>query len=150
MVVDVSDTPSKTVSAGTGAPVSTGRSLQWAIQLLFLEAAAIGLYALATVWFAVAADSASVSSAIATPVFFALCAAIAAGLARALGRKKALARSPAIVMQMLLLPIGYSMIAVGDAWLGATFLVIGLLGSGLLLAPSTRTALGLTNRSNGA
>ena len=77
------------------------------------------------------------------PVFTAICGAIVGGLGLALLRSKSLARGPAIVIQMLLILISYYMIGGGLVWLGVPVMIIGLLGSGLLLAPSTRTALGL-------
>jgi hypothetical protein len=128
-------------------PESAGaRSLDWAIRVLYAEAVATAVIALGTIWLAVAAANVSVSSAIATPAIAVLLAVVWGGLGLALRRGKALARGPAIVMQMLLIPIGYYMIVGGLAWLGVPVMVAGLLGAGLLLAPSTRTALGLDRR----
>jgi hypothetical protein len=44
---------------------------------------------------------------------------------------------------MMLLPIGYSMIRGGLAWVGVPVLLLGLFGAGLLLAPATRESLGI-------
>jgi hypothetical protein len=118
-------------------------TLRWAIWLLLAEAALLGLLTLITIWAALAAANVSTSSAVATTLFTALCGTIVAGLAVALRRGKSLARGPAIVIEMLLIPIGYYMIVGGLAWLGIPALIVGLLGAGLLLAPSTRTELGM-------
>lgn len=85
----------------------------------------------------------SAQSAAGTAVFAALMAGLLGGLAAALGRLRAWARGPAIVIEILLVPIGYYMITGGIAWLGVLTMAVGLIGAGLLLAPSTRTALGL-------
>ncbi len=68
-----------------------------------------------------------------------LFAAVGAGLAR--GRRWA--RGPAVVLEMLQMPIGYSMMTDGGFALGLAVLVAGLAGTVLLLAPATRAALGL-------
>ena len=124
-------------------PSHPGWTLTWAVRLILAEAAAVGVLTALSIWAAVTTSSVTVESAIATSGFIALCAVVLAALGIALGRKKALARGPSIVLQMLLIPLGYYMIAGGLPWLGVPVIVIGLLGSGLLLAPATRTALGL-------
>ena len=68
---------------------------------------------------------------------------IVGGLSRALSNLKTWARGPAIVLELLLLPIGYTMITNGLAYVGIPVVLIGLFGAGLLLAPATRAALGL-------
>lgn len=137
--------PAANLSADSVPPVAAAASgsFRWAVRVLYAEAVATGFVTLALIWLALAADNVSASSAIATVAFAALCAAILAGLATALARRKSLARGPAIVVQMLLVVIGGYMIAGGLAWLGVPVLVVGLFGSGLLLAPSTRATLGL-------
>src|SRR6185312_6864947 len=124
-------------------PPTSGATLTWAVRLLLGEAVVVGLLTLVTIWAAVAAANVSASSAIGTAVFTALCGAVLAGLGLALRRRRSLARGPAIVIQMLMIPMGYYMIAGGLVWLGVPMMILGLLGAGLLLAPSTRTALGL-------
>ncbi len=138
--------PSAEVGSGPAPERSTGGStLRWAIRLLQVEAAALALWTFVSIWLTLASNHTTVGSAIADVVFWALCALVLFALARALNLKKSLARGPAIVIEMLLIPIGYYMIAGGLPWLGIPSMIIGLLGSGLLLAPSTREALGLTN-----
>jgi hypothetical protein len=43
----------------------------------------------------------------------------------------------------MLLPIGWFMVGGGLAWLGVPVFVLGLVGAGLLVAPTTREALGV-------
>ena len=118
-------------------------TLTWAIRLLFGEAVVVGLITLGSIWLGLTTSSVTAASAAATSGFAALCTAILAGLGFALSRKKALARGPSIVLQMLMIPLGYYAVVGGLAPLGVALIAVGLLGSGFLLAPSTRTALGL-------
>lgn len=75
--------------------------------------------------------------------FAAAVAAVYGLLARALARRRAWARGPAIVMELMLPALGYYMIIGGLPWLGVPVLLLGLTGAGLLLAPASREALGL-------
>ncbi len=121
----------------------SGWTLTWAVRLMLAEAVAVGLLTALSIWAAVTTSNVTIESAIATSGFIALSAVVLAALGLALARKKALARGPAIVLQMLLIPLGYYMVAGGLAWVGVPVMVIGVVGSGLLLAPATRAALGL-------
>ena len=47
------------------------------------------------------------------------------------------------MIELLQVPIGYTMLTNGLPAFGAPVLILGLLGAGLLLAPSTRKELGL-------
>lgn len=53
------------------------------------------------------------------------------------------ARVPSMVLELMLLPVGYYMIQAGIAWAGVLAIVLGLGVCGLLLAPSTRRCLGI-------
>ena len=46
------------------------------------------------------------------------------------------------MLELLLIPIGYSLVTSGLAVLGIPVLLLGLAGTALLLAPATRAALG--------
>jgi hypothetical protein len=59
-----------------------------------------------------------------------------------LWRRRAWARGPAVVGELMLVPIGWYMTTGGVAWLGVPVLVLGLVGAGLLVAPATSEALG--------
>jgi hypothetical protein len=110
--------------------------------VLYAEAAVTVVITLLAVWAAFASSRVSTQSAIATAVFAALCVAAFGGLGFALSRRKSVARGPAIVLEMLLIPIGWSAASAGLPTFGIPALVVGLFGAGLLLAPSTRFSLG--------
>jgi hypothetical protein len=61
----------------------------------------------------------------------------------ALSRRYGWVRGPSVVLELMLLPIGYFMVAGGRTWIGLAVLALGLVGAGLLVAPATREALGL-------
>jgi hypothetical protein len=75
-------------------------------------------------------------------VFSALLAAAFGGLAWALHGRRSWARGPAVVLQLLLIPIGYTMATSGLPVFGVPVLLIGLVCAGTLLAPASRAALG--------
>ena len=110
-----------------------------------LVAESAGLLAVAgfLVYAEISAPAQSALSASALTVATVLVAALLGLLARALTRRRAWARGPAIVLQGLLLPIGYTMATNGLPALGVPLIMIGLGGAGALLAPSTRAALGM-------
>jgi hypothetical protein len=128
---------------GTQTPAMDMRTLRWAVILLAVEAVGVGVLAGYVGWAAATAKSASTSTAVATPLITALFAVVLATLSYSLWALHGWARGPAIVLEMLLIPIGYTMLTGGLPWVGIPVIVIGLFGAGLLLAPSTRTALGL-------
>jgi hypothetical protein len=68
-------------------------------------------------------------------------AAVLGFLGWALLRRRPWARGPAVVLELMLLPIGWFMVAAGVAWLGIPVFALGLGGAGLLIAPPTRAAL---------
>jgi hypothetical protein len=127
------------VSSHTGSPAT----LKVAVWLLLLQAAALALLTLYLVYLDVTADSATVQGALSTTVFVAMMGAAFAIVGVALSRRRRWARGPAIVIEMLQVPIGYTMLTHGLPAVGAPVLVVGVVGAGLLLAPSTRRALGL-------
>jgi hypothetical protein len=64
-------------------------------------------------------------------------------LAVGLNRRRAGVRAPVIVMQSMLLPVGFYMLQGGLGWLGIALIVLGTVVSGLLFAPTTTRALGV-------
>ena len=90
-----------------------------------------------------AAVAASAGSAVTVVVFPAAMAVLLGALGRQLVRRRSWARGPAIALQLLLLPLGYSMVTGGAAWLGVPAMVAGLACTGLLVAPASREALGI-------
>jgi hypothetical protein len=129
----VTDTPTR-----TNVP-----TLQWAVRLLAVEALALVALAIYVAWATLAKSATSKQGAGALLVLIIVGVLIVGGLSRALSNLKTWARGPAIVLELLLLPIGYTMITNGLAYVGIPVVLIGLFGAGLLLAPATRAALGL-------
>ncbi len=120
-------------------------TLTWAVRVLFTHATLTGALAVLAVYAAVTTSGVSVASAIATPLIAVFFMVVFGGLGLALHRFRAWARGPAIVMELLLIPIGLGAIG-GIPLIGIMVAASGLAGAALLLAPSTRIALGLTSR----
>lgn len=118
-------------------------TLRWAVRLLAVETILIAAAAVYVAYEVFAATPTSKQSGAALLVFVVICAFIVGGLSRALWNFRTWARGPAIVVELLLLPIGYYMATGGASYLGIPVMIVGLFGAGLLLAPATRTALGL-------
>jgi hypothetical protein len=117
--------------------------LRWAVWLLKAEAVAVGLVAVFLVYEDLTATATDLVSALLITAF-AIGAAVALwGIGVALGHRRAGARAPAIVLQLMLLPIGYYMVQGGLGWLGVPLIALGLLVCGLLVSPQTTRSLGL-------
>ncbi len=118
-------------------------SLRWAVALLVVEALGVagvtGFFGYEDV--TAAADS--IRNGVALTVYFGVLAALLGLLAWFLHRRRAFARAPAIVLQLLLAAVGSLMIKGGAAWLGVPVILLGLVGAGLLLTAATREALGI-------
>ncbi|MBM7490658.1 hypothetical protein JOD64_001880 [Micromonospora luteifusca] len=117
-------------------------TLRWAVRLLWAEAAVVGLLAAWLVWADLTATTTDLTSALLVTAFAAGAAVVLWALGRALLRRKAGARAPAIVLQLMLLPIGWFMIQAGLGWLGVPLMALGLGVSWLLVSPPTTRALG--------
>jgi hypothetical protein len=117
-------------------------TLRWAVRVISLHTLVMLLVFAITIWAASTSKGLSVESTIATPVFFGLLTVIFGGLAVALHQMRGWARGPAIVLEMLLIPLGWIMLS-GVAVIGIFVVITGFAGAVLLLAPSTREALGL-------
>jgi hypothetical protein len=124
--------------AGAPAPAT----LRWAIVLLGVQA--IGLFGVVVllVYADVRSTSTSASGAAGLTVFAVLIAALFGLLVWALAGRRAWARGPAIVLELLLIPVGYSLVTSGLAVLGIPVGLLALATTALLLAPATRAALG--------
>jgi hypothetical protein len=123
-----------------GAPIPA--TLRWAIALLGVQT--VGLVALVgiLVYADVRSSSTSTSGAVGLTLFAVLVAGLFGLLVWALSRRRAWARGPAIVMELLLLPVGYSLVTNGLAFVGIPVLLIAGTTAVLLLTPTTRAALG--------
>jgi len=69
-------------------------------------------------------------------------AAVLAALAWQLTRRRAWARAPVVVLELLFLPIGYYLIQIGG-WVGIPVIFVAASCVALLIAPASRTALGI-------
>ncbi|MFG3558066.1 hypothetical protein ACGGAQ_27190 [Micromonospora sp. NPDC047557] len=122
------------------APVPV--TLRWAVRLLWAEAVAVGLIAVWLVWADLTATTTDLASALLVTAFAVGAAVALWALGRALLRRQAGARAPAIVLQLMLLPIGWFMIQAGLGWLGVPLMALGLGVGWLLISPPTTKALG--------
>jgi hypothetical protein len=131
------------VSSVSTDPAEAPGSLRWAVWLLRGEAVALGLLTAFLIYEDLTGTATNLVSALFVTAFAAAAAAVLWALAGALWRRRAGARGPAIVLQLLLLPIGYYMIQGGLGWLGVPLMALGVLVSGLLVSAPTARALGL-------
>ncbi|MFU8852402.1 hypothetical protein ACNAW0_15640 [Micromonospora sp. SL1-18] len=122
------------------APVPA--TLRWAVWLLRAEAAALGLVAAWLIWSDLTARSADLTSALLVTAFAIAGAAALWALGGALVRRRAGARAPAIVLELMLLPVGWYMIQGGLGWLGLPLMALGFGITGLLVSSPTNRALG--------
>jgi hypothetical protein len=134
------DQPGRATPAST--PTSPQTTLVWAVRVLAAETVALIGLTIFLIYQDLTTTVGDTGIATAVTVYTAVMAALLGGLGWALHRRRSWARGPAIVLQLLLLPIGYSMVTTG-LWLGAAVIAVGLCGAGTLLAPSTRAALGM-------
>ncbi|WP_018720466.1 hypothetical protein [Salinispora fenicalii] len=116
--------------------------LRWAVLMLRGEAVAVGLIASWLLWANLVASTTDLTSALLLTAFAAGVAAVLWALGGALARCRAGARAPSIVLQLMLLPIGWFMIQGGVGWLGGPLMALGLGVTALLLSTPTTRALG--------
>jgi hypothetical protein len=116
-------------------------TLLWGVGALAVEAVGMAVGLAILLYADIAGQAGSVRGAVTVTVFAALLAAAFGGLAHSLWRRRRWARGPAIVLQLLLVPIGWGVVG-GLGWPGYVVMALGLVGAGALLAPTTRTALG--------
>jgi hypothetical protein len=127
------------VTPSTGPAPAT---LRGAVALLLAEAVAVAVVA-GFLGYEDATSSGIGSQAVAVTGFAVVMAIVPGVLGWSLARRRAWARGPAVVLELMLLPIGWYMVAGGLAWLGVPVFILGLLGAGLLVMPATREALGV-------
>ncbi|MFY1704162.1 MULTISPECIES: hypothetical protein [Micromonospora] len=117
-------------------------TLRWASRLLQAEAVALGLVAGWLVWADLTATTTDLTSALLVTAFAIGGAAALWALGSALARRRSGARAPAIVLELMLLPVGWYMVQGGLGWLGVPLIALGLGVCGLLLSTPTNRALG--------
>lgn len=124
---------------GNPAPAA----LRAAVGLLIAQATVVALIVVFLVYKDFTTRVVSWRDAMIVTSFAVLIAVLLGVLALALTRRRAWARGPAVVLELMLLPIGWFMVSGGLAWLGVPVFLLGLLGAGLLVTPATREALGV-------
>lgn len=118
-------------------------TLRTAIVLIAAESVAVTAVAGFLVFEDLTATATNLTGALFVTAFAVAAAATLAALARALHRRRGGARGLAVVLQLMLMPIGYYMIKGGLGWLGGPLMALGLLVCALLVAPASTGALGL-------
>jgi len=118
-------------------------TLRWAAWLLAAESVVLFAVVAFLVYEDLTAPARSARGALLVTLYATVLAGVLALLGWSLWRRRRWARGPAIVLQMLMLPVGYYMITGGVAWLGLPVMAVGLAGAAALLAPATRAALGI-------
>ncbi|WP_433297627.1 hypothetical protein ACQP2F_41505 [Actinoplanes sp. CA-030573] len=128
---------------GEKSVVDNPATLLWAVRLLFLECAGLVGLAVYLVVLDVTSTDVQVGLAVALTVLPLIGAVAVFFVARALARRSAHARGPAIVVQLFVIAAGGFLVQVGPLWLGIVLMVLGaLVGVLIVLPPSTR-ALGV-------
>lgn len=125
----------------SSASVTLPTPLRWAVRLLWTEVAAVAVVVLFLLYQDFTATATRFTDALALTGFVAVTGAVLAGLAVALSRRKARARAPAIVLQLIAVMTGYLLITNGQFWLGIPTGLLGVLVTSLLVAPATSQAL---------
>jgi hypothetical protein len=117
-------------------------TLQWAVRLLLVQATTLAAVTVFLVYLNLTADWTSAQMALSVTGYMALMTVAFFFVGVSLRQRKRWARGPAIVIELLQVPIGYTMLTSGLPAIGVPVLVTGLAGAALLLAPATRRALG--------
>jgi len=134
---------SSTTPAGDDGPVS----LRAAVLVLWIEAAGLGLLTAWEVFKLVTDVPADPGVAAILALVIGGAALVLVQLGRQLVRRRAWARGPAIVLQLMAVPVCFFMITgeggVVTKLAGGLIAVVALFGAGLLLAPASRQALTL-------
>jgi hypothetical protein len=118
-------------------------TLVWAVRLVFAEAAGLAVLTAYLIVLDITADPGSVPVAIALTVLAAIGAVFLYFVARALGRRAAGARGPAIVVQLMVIASGGFLLQIGPLWAGLVLMAIGALVGVLIVLPASTRALGV-------
>lgn len=131
------------------APPAAAAALPWtlraAVVALSVEALALAGLTVALIYQDATSEAADLGAALVVTGFTAVYALALGLLARALAHRRGRARGLTIVLQLMLAPVGYFLLTTGLPALGAPLTVLGLAVIGLLLAPPSTRALGLTD-----
>jgi hypothetical protein len=118
-------------------------TLLWAVRLLFAEAAGLAVLTAFLMVLDLTGQAESVTLAIALTVAAAIGVVFIYLVARALGRRMAGARGPAIVVQLMIIASGGFLLQTGPAWAGLVLMALGALVGLLIVLPSSTRALGV-------
>jgi hypothetical protein len=121
-------------------------TLRGAVALLFLHALSLTVLVGFLLLTMLRADPAMVLSRVILPfeILAVVLAAVLAALGWQLLRRRAWARGPVLALELLLVPFGYYLIQLGSTWLGLAVIGTAVGCVALLIAPASRTALGIT------
>jgi hypothetical protein len=122
-----------------GLPVA----LRVAIWLLSVQATGLAGLSGYLVYRDLTAPAGTRAPAVAIIAMAILTGLLVAALARWLAQRRGAARGPAVVLELLMAAVGYTMATAGAPWLGASLIAMGVGGVIALVVPSTRDSLGV-------
>lgn len=124
-------------------------ALRAAVLLIAAEAAAVGVVAAYLVYEDLTATATSLTGALLITAFAVAAAVTLGALARALHHRRGGARGLTVVLQLMLLPVGYYLSVGGRPGVGVPVIGLAMLVIGLLVTPASTRALGLAERGRG-
>lgn len=125
------------------SPAPSPATLRAAAGLVLLEAAGVAAVTAYLLWQDLTSKATDVRIAIGVTLFALLAVVVLAAVGRALARRRSGARGPAVVLQLMVMVVGYYMVQGGLTWAGAVLIALGLITGGLIVSPPTTRALGL-------
>ena len=134
--------PGTDQARASDTPLPSDATLRWAVRLVLVQAAALAGLTVLLAYADVTAHVTTARMALSVTGYALVMTVLLALIGVKLARRRAWARGPAIVLELLQVPIGYGMLTGGLAGVGAPVLLVSLAGAALLLAPTTRLALG--------
>lgn len=128
----------------TGGVPANPVTLRAAVWLIFAEATAAGAATAYVLWQDFTATATDVSVAVGVTLFALLAVVVLVLVGRSLARRRSGARGPAVVLQLMMMVLGYYMIQGGLTWAGVLSIAVGLTTGALIVSPPTTRALGLS------
>jgi hypothetical protein len=128
---------------GEKSVVDKPATLLWAVWLLYLQSAGLAGLTVYLLVLDLTSGDVQVGMAAALTVLAALGAVSVFYVGRALGRLRAGARGPAIVVQLFVIAAGGFLIQVHPLWLGVLMMALGVLTGLLIVLPASTRALGV-------
>jgi hypothetical protein len=122
---------------------TTPGTLRWAIRLLLLQALGVAVVTCLVLYAAFTQKAQTLATGLSTVAVPLGLAVLLGLLAWQLNRRRSWARGAAIVLQLLIVLSGATLVTSGLAWAGVPVILVALVGAVLLLAPSSREALGI-------